>query len=185
MDLSHVRSETQLVGRRACRPRCQQRQRPETHRRLDLTAAAQHVSGECNRDEMVLALGSRIGRYEITDMLGAGGMGEVYRARDVRWSGRLRSKYSPSTWRMTATRSSGSNAKPRPLPRCLIRTSWLSTTSDPIGASLTRSQSCSRGRRSASDSGAGRSPGPKRSALPARSLKDWRQPTRKGSSIVI
>ena len=33
---------------------------------------------------MALALGSRLGPYEITDMLGAGGMGEVYRARDVR-----------------------------------------------------------------------------------------------------
>jgi serine/threonine protein kinase len=33
---------------------------------------------------MALSSGSRLGRYEVVAPIGAGGMGEVYRARDTR-----------------------------------------------------------------------------------------------------
>src|SRR5215813_13179459 len=47
---------------------------------------------------MAVQTGSRIGPYEIESALGAGGMGEVYRARDTRLNRRVAIKSLPTAF---------------------------------------------------------------------------------------
>ena len=51
-----------------------------------------------NRAPMTLAAGTKLGPYEIQSLIGAGGMGEVYRARDTRLQRDVAIKILPSSF---------------------------------------------------------------------------------------
>ena len=53
---------------------------------------------------MSLAAGTRIGPYEIVSALGAGGMGEVFRARDTKLNRDVALKILPSEFALDADR---------------------------------------------------------------------------------
>ena len=61
---------------------------------------------------MPLTAGTTLGPYEILSPIGAGGMGEVYQARDTRLDRTVAIKGSPSTSPPTLISSSGSSARP-------------------------------------------------------------------------
>jgi eukaryotic-like serine/threonine-protein kinase len=57
---------------------------------------------------MPLSPGTRLGSYEIASLLGAGGMGEVYRARDLRLQREIALKVLPESAASDPTTSSSS-----------------------------------------------------------------------------
>ncbi|MCA1561727.1 MAG: hypothetical protein LC804_16185 [Acidobacteria bacterium] len=62
---------------------------------------------------MALTAGTRIGSYEIAGAIGAGGMGEVYRARDPKLHRDVAVKILSASLPATLIVSRGSNAKRR------------------------------------------------------------------------
>ena len=87
---------------------------------------------------MPLTIGSRLGSYEIVGAIGAGGMGEIYRALDTKLDRDvaikvLRRRVSPTARR----RSSDSSAKRKRSPRSRTRTFCRSSTTATTPASST------------------------------------------------
>jgi serine/threonine protein kinase len=70
---------------------------------------------------MALASGSGLGSYEILAPLGAGGMGEVFRARDLKLSREVALKVLPTEFALDANGSRVSNVKRSSSPRCAWR----------------------------------------------------------------
>ena len=66
---------------------------------------------------MPLSVGERLGHYEILAPIGAGGMGEVYRARDTTLKREVAIKILPEPSLASATACRAFSAKPRCWPR--------------------------------------------------------------------
>ena len=78
---------------------------------------------------MSLSQGTRLGPLEVIAPLGAGGMGEVYRARDTRWGARSRSRSYRTSSPPTPTEGPASSRKRAPPRPSTTRTSSPSTRS--------------------------------------------------------
>ena len=66
---------------------------------------------------MTLSAGTRLGGYEILAAIGAGGMGEVYRARDTKLQRDVAIKVLPELFAADPDRSRASSGKRSRLPR--------------------------------------------------------------------
>ena len=72
-------------------------------------------------------IGATLGHYLVLSRIGAGGMGEVYRATDTKLGRDVALKVLPAAMSADADRLSRFSAKPRPSPRSTTPTSSRST----------------------------------------------------------
>jgi serine/threonine protein kinase len=70
----------------------------------------------------LLTIGTRLGSYEVTGSLGAGAMGDVYRARDSKLKREVALKILPARFAANQNASCGSSARPKRWRRSIIRT---------------------------------------------------------------
>src|SRR5438093_8957873 len=70
--------------------------RPHPRRRNDLHAHHRRLELDGRTQEMTIATGTKLGRYEIRSQLGKGGMGEVYLAHDTKLDRKVALKILPA-----------------------------------------------------------------------------------------
>jgi serine/threonine protein kinase len=80
---------------------------------------------------MTLNPGMRPGPYEVVGPIGAGGMGEVYRARDPKLNRFVAIKVLPGPFAADPYRLARFEREHRRSPRCRIPASWRFTISAP------------------------------------------------------
>ena len=84
--------------------------------RAEVKREAGSLAGEPSRlydspNPLALVPGARLGSYEIVAALGAGGMGEVYRATDTKLKRQVALKSCQRQWPVTPSGSPDSSAK--------------------------------------------------------------------------
>ena len=120
---------------------------PDLLRELHAILASHDLLSAPSTTNATLAVESRLGRYEIVSLLGTGGMGEVYRARDPQLGREVGIKILSRAMASPPISSGASNARHVRSARSIIRTFSRSTTSGWSAASPTWSRNCSREKR--------------------------------------
>ena len=126
---------------------------------------------------MALSVGTYLGSYEIIAPIGAGGMGEVYRARDTRLKREVALKVLSDSFA----------SDPERMARFQREAEVLASLNHPNIAQIYGSGAARVG----DGTGRGRSPpranasSTRHSTTPSKSPRHWRRPTRRALSIAI
>jgi len=109
--LELAQGERSAFLNRACSSDQSLRQEVETL--LDSSADVRSTFLQSYTPRVTLTSGTRLGEYEVKSLVGAGGMGEVYRARDSRLGRDVAIKVLPSSLIPTGCAASSRRREPR------------------------------------------------------------------------